>query len=126
MGAGAFAVSATSPLAASVVSSPVARVVISFSHEVDLSLVNDTTVSLERLADVSETMDNSAANVRVSAALSVPQGNTSTLLITPSAPLANGTYQVTLRGTGGGALADVDAQGLGTDYSFSFTVDVSQ
>ena len=36
---------------------------------------------------------------------------------------ATGTYRLTLRGTGGGALADVDARALGNDYSWEFTVD---
>jgi hypothetical protein len=126
VGAGAFAVSATSPLKDSVVPTPVTRVVISFNHEIDQSLVNDTTVSLERVASASDPMNTSAANVRVGAALSVPEGNSSTLLITPSAPLANGDYRVTLRGTGGAALADVNAQGLAADYTLSFTVDISQ
>jgi hypothetical protein len=32
---------------------------------------------------------------------------------------------VTVRGTGGGALSDLNAQPLGGDYSFTFNVDVS-
>lgn len=39
------------------------------------------------------------------------------------APLLPGTYRVTVRGTGGGVLADLNAQVLGSDYSFTFTVD---
>jgi hypothetical protein len=48
-------------------------------------------------------------------------------LITPSTPLGAGTYQVTLHGSGSGgaALADVDAQALGGDESFVFTVDIT-
>jgi hypothetical protein len=35
-------------------------------------------------------------------------------------------YRVTIRGTGGGgALADMNAQALGTDYSFVFTVSLA-
>jgi len=34
-----------------------------------------------------------------------------------------GTYRLTLRGSGGGALADVDARALGNDYRWEFTVD---
>jgi hypothetical protein len=47
------------------------------------------------------------------------------VVITPVAPLLPGTYRVTVRGTGGGALADVNAQILGSDYSFTFNVDVT-
>ena len=50
-------------------------------------------------------------------------GNPRVLLITSHAPLAAGSYRVTLRGSGGGALADVDAETLGIDYSFNFVVD---
>ena len=52
----------------------------------------------------------------------VPAGNPSAILITPRTPLTNGTYRVTLQGS----LANMNAQALGTDYSFTFTVDVLQ
>jgi len=64
-----------------------------------------------------------SAQVPVSTALA--DGNPTAIVITPRVPLAAGTYRVTLRGAGGGALADVNAQALGTDYSFTFTVDVA-
>jgi hypothetical protein len=47
------------------------------------------------------------------------------IVITPTAPLLPGTYRVTARRTGGGVLADLNAQVLGSDYSFTFTVDTS-
>ena len=47
------------------------------------------------------------------------------VLVTPNTALAAGTYRLTLRGTGGGALADLNAQTLGTDYVAEFTVDDS-
>jgi len=34
--------------------------------------------------------------------------------------------RVTVRGTGGGALADIEAQSLGADFSFVFTVSPAQ
>jgi len=52
----------------------------------------------------------------------VPTGNPSAILITPRTPLTNGTYRVTLQRT----LANMNAQALGTDYSFTFTVDALQ
>jgi hypothetical protein len=52
----------------------------------------------------------------------VPAGNPATILITPRTPLTNGTYRVTLQGS----LANMSAQALGTDHSFTFTVDVLQ
>jgi len=50
------------------------------------------------------------------------------VLITPRAPLAPGSYRVTLRGSGGGALADLAAEtlGAGADHSFNFTVDFAR
>ena len=54
--------------------------------------------------------------------VAVPTGNPSTIVITPQTPLTNGTYRVTLHGS----LANLNAQALGTDYSFTFTVDVLQ
>jgi hypothetical protein len=53
------------------------------------------------------------------------EGNPKAIIITPVAPLLPGTYRVTVRGTGGGALADLNAQALGSDYSFAFTVGAS-
>ena len=42
------------------------------------------------------------------------------------APLVPGTYRVTVHGgTSGGAVADLNAQALGADYLFTFTVDAS-
>jgi hypothetical protein len=49
--------------------------------------------------------------------------NPSVLLITPNAPLAPGTYRVTVRGSGGGAVANLNATTLGSDQSFEFTVE---
>jgi hypothetical protein len=62
--------------------------------------------------------------VPTSAALAA--GNPAVIVLTPAAPLVTGTYRVSVRGTGGGALADVNVQTLGSDYSFTFNVDVSQ
>lgn len=114
-----FAVQATAPTDEAVVASPVAQIVVAFTREADASLINDTTVVLERMdrgaqAAVPET-------VPIGAALAA--NNPSVLLINPRAPLAAGVYRVTLRGTGGGALADMNAATLGSDTSFKFTVE---
>jgi hypothetical protein len=63
--------------------------------------------------------------VAVAATTALAAGNPRVLLITPRAPLAPGSYRVTLRGSGGGALADVGAETLsaGADHSFNFVVD---
>jgi hypothetical protein len=123
-----FAVTVTSPDDQSVVPAPVPRIVAAFNHEIDSTLVNDTTVSLERLDVMTDTaaMDSSAALAqKIPIAIAVINRNPRAMLITPRAPLGNGVYRVTLRGTGGAALADVSAGTLELDYSFTFTVDVS-
>jgi hypothetical protein len=52
----------------------------------------------------------------------VPTGNPAAIVIKPQAPLSNGTYRVTLHGS----LANLNAQALGSDTSFTFTVDALQ
>jgi hypothetical protein len=113
-----FAVAATSPEDQSRVAAPVLQIVVAFNHEVDASLINDTTLRLERL-----TADGAGPSSAISARLA--EGNPSVLVIIPHSALGAGTYRLTLRGTGGGALADVDARALGIDYSCEFTVDTT-
>jgi hypothetical protein len=45
------------------------------------------------------------------------------VLLTPQRALGPGSYRLTLRGSGGGALADVNAQSLGSDFRSDFAVD---
>ena len=110
-----FAVEVTTPDEGTVLPAALPALVVAFNHEVDASLVNYTTVALEKTDTVP------AAPVAVATTLAV--GNPRVLLITPRAPLAAGSYRVTLRGSGGAALADVNAETLGTDHSFNFVVD---
>jgi Bacterial Ig-like domain len=106
-----FAVESTAPMNGAVAAAPFRQIVVAFTHAVDASLVNDTTVAIE----------SDAAAVAAVAALSPT--NQSVLLITPRTPLPPGVYRVHLRGTGAAALADVDAAVLGTDVQFEFTVE---
>jgi hypothetical protein len=115
----AFAVQATAPADAAVVAAPMAQIVVAFTREADASLVNDTTVQLERI----DTGAQAAVPETLPIAAAIAAGNASVLLITPRAPLGAGVYRVTLRGTGGGALADMNAATLGVDTSFKFTVE---
>jgi Bacterial Ig-like domain len=115
----AFAVQVTAPVDEAVVAAPVARIVVAFTREADASLVNDTTVLLERIDPGAQ----AAVPEALPAAAAIAAGNASVLLITPRAPLDAGVYRVTLRGTGGGALADMNAATLGSDISFKFTVE---
>jgi hypothetical protein len=111
-----FTVTQTEPVDTAVTDEPVRHILVAFNHEVDASLINYTTL---------EVTDANTPAVRLPSYAALAEGNPSAIIITPVAPLLPGTYRVTVRGTGGGALADVNAQALGGDYSFSFTVDAS-
>jgi hypothetical protein len=113
-----FAVEVTAPDEGTVLPAALPAIVVAFNREVDASLVNYTTVALEKTDVVPATP--------VAAATALAAGNSRVLLITPRAPLAAGSYRVTLRGTGGAALADVDAETLGVDYSFNFVMDAAR
>ena len=118
-----FAVQTTAPLDKATVKAPPAQILVTFTQEVDASLVNDTTVSLERI-DSASTAAGGANTMPASARLA-PM-NPAVLLITPSNQLQPGVYRVTVRGTGGGALANMNAATLGADTSFEFTVEPAQ
>ena len=120
----AFRVNFTSPTDAEFVVGPLRHIVLAFSHEVDASLVNYTNLIVERLGPAMGSGANLAA-VSIPSYAALAEGNGATVIITPVAPLVPGFYRVTARGTGGGALADLNAQALGSDYSFTFTVDGS-
>lgn len=111
-----FAIDDTEPLDQSTVTAPVKQILIAFTHDVDASLINDTTVALERMvgADRADAVSMSGALAR---------GNPSILTLTPRTALDAGIYRVSLRGSGGGALADLNARTLGSDSSFTFTVE---
>ncbi len=114
----AFAVAATAPLDGDVVQAPLRTIVVAFNHEVDASLVNYTNIMLEALVDGQATP--------VAALYSLAVGNPSSIVIQPNSALTPGQYRVTVRGTGGGAMADIEAQTLGADFSFAFTVSPAQ
>lgn len=106
-----FAVDSTSPDDGSIASAPVPQIVIAFNGNVDANLVNNTTVSLD-----------SGPDQPVLFTAAIPAGNPAALIIKPRAPLGNGTYRLTLHAP----LANMNAQALGSDVSFTFTVDALQ
>jgi methionine-rich copper-binding protein CopC len=119
----AFAVQTTAPVDKATVKSAPARILVTFTQDVDASLVNETTVTLERIDPASPAAGGAGimpANARLA------PGNPAVLMITPNARLTAGAYRVTVRGTGGGALADMNAVALGTDSTFEFTVEPAQ
>ena len=117
----AFGVSGTSPGDHGVIDAPAATIVVAFNHEVDASLLNYTTVALEAL---DESVSGPAKAIAFS--MSPAQANPSSVVIQPTNALPPGMYRVTVRGTGGGAVADISGQPLGTDFSFEFTVSPAQ
>jgi hypothetical protein len=120
-----FAVQSTAPSDSSVAKAPLQQIVVAFSQEVDASLVNDTTVSLERMGGSEVVAQSSAAGgtQKIPVAAALAEQNPAVLLITPREPLDAGVYRATLRGSGGGALANLNATTLGADFSFEFSVE---
>jgi hypothetical protein len=123
-----FSVTQTSPLDEAVMDPPVNNIVVAFNHEVDASLINYTTLTVDYLGAItaSGSPDANATVAHLPAYAALADGNPNAVVITPIAPLLPGAYRVTVRGTGGGAIADLNAQALGSDFSFKFNVDVSQ
>jgi len=118
-----FAVQTTAPLDKAIVKAPLARILVTFTQDVDASLVNDTTLTLARIGPESAVADGA---VKMSATGALAPNNPAVLLITPSTALDPGVYRVTVRGTGGAALANMNAVTLGADTSFEFTVEPAQ
>ena len=122
--AGGLRVVTTSPMDNITVDSPPAQIVVGFDRELNATLVNDSTVLLERI-DPDRPPDE-----RIPITLTVPLDNPQVVLIAPRRMLSAGLYRVTLRGTGGGVLAGLDAHVLnasvdsnrGADFVFAFTV----
>lgn len=133
--ASAFAVQAIAPADQAIVRAPLTHVVVALTQEVDASLVNESTVTLERIGEAcaldeidSAVCGDGPAGVvtKLAAAGVVAPLNPSVILITPSVPLGAGTYRVTVRGVGGGALANLDAVALGSNAAAVFTVESDQ
>lgn len=122
----AFSVTQTSPLNGAMMEPPVNYMIVAFNHEVDASLVNYTNLTIEQVVPGTANEPDTAAQMApIPAYAALADGNPNAIIITPVAPLLPGAYRVTVRGSGGGALADLNAQALGGDYSFTFNVDAS-
>jgi hypothetical protein len=119
-----FAMQTTAPLNKATVNAPLARILVTFTQAVDPSLVNDTTVTLERIDRSGEAA--AGASQAIPAASGLAENNGAVLMITPRTALDPGIYRVTVRGTGGAALANMHAVTLGVDTSFEFTVERTQ
>lgn len=110
----AFALTATSPADGALMSRAPRELLVAFTREVDFSLLNDTTVVLER--------DTPEGPLAERATLRLARGNPAAVLVTPLAPLLPGCYRLRVRGTGAAALADVGGTVLDGDYAAEFSV----
>jgi hypothetical protein len=117
----AFAVQTTAPVDHAAVQAPLTRILVTFTQDVDASLVNDTTITVERIGK--STGLGSAGSQRLPAFIRLAAENPAVLSIATGEPLAPGIYRVTLRGTGAAALANMHGVTLGTDTSFEFSVE---
>src|SRR5580658_7678103 len=81
--AAAFAVQTTAPLDEAVAKAPLAQIVVAFTREAVASLINDSTVLLERI----DTGAQAAVPATVPVAAAIAASNPAVLLITPRAPL---------------------------------------
>jgi Bacterial Ig-like domain len=107
-----FSVATTSPDNDSIVSTAVPQIVVEFNGDIDSALINNSTVTVD-------TAPVAQPGNPVLCTTAVPPGNPAAIVIKPQVPLPNGTYRVTLHGS----LANMNAQALGSDVSFTFTVD---
>ena len=114
----AFAIAGTAPIDGAHVSAPLSEIVVAFNHEVDASLVTDANITLERIE-----MPGTAEMQRLPVHAALAKGNPTVIVLLPGAPLGPGFYRVSIRATGGGALADVNANALDADQAFAFAVE---
>lgn len=112
-GAKPLGLSSVTPAPGDVVTETPARIVISLDHELDATRLDDSSVQLVRIP----TDSSRASGVSVEIDLAIPIGNTSTLMVTPRAPLEDGRYQVVIPGRDGTGLSDIRGERLseGTD-----------
>lgn len=120
----AAASASAKPFAVETVSTAPTSLAIAMTQPADASLVNSTTVTLQKV----DTPSGEPADVPARAAISPV--NESLLVLTPEHSLAAGQYRLTLRGTGAAALADWNAAVLdgdgdgaaGGDYVLTLTI----
>jgi hypothetical protein len=112
----AFAITRTAPLDGARVPAPVRQIIVAFNHEIDASLVYGANITLERIG-----RSDPQSPLPLHAMLAT--GNPTVIIIQPRVALGPGSYRVSVRGTGGGALADVNATTLEADQAFAFAVD---
>jgi hypothetical protein len=104
-----FQVGAVQPETGDAMQTAPPRVVIGFTQELDASRVNAASVLLERVDDSSGTIP---VTTMIPATISIPQGNSRAVLLTPASTLAAGQYQVVLDITAGAEIGSIGGQSL--------------
>lgn len=117
-GAASFAVAAISPRDHARLPRPPRQIVVVFNREVDASLLNETTLELAAVGS-----DAEPAPLPIALSARLAAGDPAVVVLTPMRALGAGSYRLTVRGTGGAALADLSARTLGRDYRSEFTVE---
>jgi hypothetical protein len=110
-----FGVTASAP-APGASAAPDAALVVAFNHELDASLVNYTNLHLQRV------LEDGSLGADRPLVLHLARGNPRTVIALPQAPLEPGGYRLSVRGSGGAALADLSANTLGEDYTLELSV----
>jgi hypothetical protein len=116
-GTSAFTVTTLSPADGAHVHVGRPPIVVAFSNPPDMSLMNESTLSLERV------VPEGPQAVPGGILLHLAHGNPSTVLITPRQGLPAGTYRLSVGAGGGLVPADVDARTLEQAHSSEFTVE---
>jgi hypothetical protein len=110
-----FAVTSSSPDPDAIVSQALPQIVVAFNGDIDSTQLAHSVTLVRADAEA-----NPAAPIPI--VTTVPSGDAAAILIKPQTPLTDGAYRVTLQRS----LANMNAQPLGADYSFTFTVDSLQ
>jgi hypothetical protein len=110
---GAPAPASPSSAPGSAVERSLATIAVGFNQQPDPSYLNRA-LRLQRI---------DAAAPDLPLLVAPAQGNPSTIVLTPLAPLPTGVYRITVHGGDAQAMTSVDGAALPADYSFTFTVE---
>jgi hypothetical protein len=98
-----FEIAAVQPDSGDVENAPPPRIIVGFTQELDANRIGGGSVLLERIEDDAVPQ----AATLIPATVSMPAGNASALLVTPSSALTPGNYQVVMNPAGGAELASI-------------------
>lgn len=111
-----FTVTAVVPASGDVVLEAPARIIVSFTRELDRTRLDESSVRVERISLAGAAAEDVAVDV------SIPAANPTALLIAPRLPLSTGRYRVFASRTG---LSDLGGNRLGTGRNDTLVTDFS-